>query len=153
MDKLFSKFEEPIIRLVPPDAYKPKYENSMFKEMADDIKAPFEQQLKSIESIAESAKKQAESSESIAGSAKQQAFSSEEIAQSARMQAEAAKYLAEIAKTEAERAKAEAEEAKHEAKFAKIVSVLAIIAPIVWELIKMYLPTIFQTLLEHLQKS
>lgn len=49
------------------------YENSVFKEMADDIKTPFEQQLASIEIIADSAKSQAESAKQISDSSKIQA--------------------------------------------------------------------------------
>lgn len=58
--------------------------------------------------------------------------------------AEAAKRQAEIAEVEAERAKAEAVEAKRDAKFAKIMSVVAIISPIIWDWLKTYLPTILQ---------
>lgn len=67
-----------------------------------------------------------------------------ELAEAAEKQAEAAKRQAEIAETEAERAKAEAVEAKRDAKFAKIMSVVAIISPIIWDLLKTYLPTILQ---------
>lgn len=67
-----------------------------------------------------------------------------ELAEAAEKQAEAAKRQAEIAEAEAERAKAEAVEAKRDAKFAKIMSVVAIISPIIWDLLKTYLPTILQ---------
>lgn len=40
-----------------------KYENTWFKQMANDIKSPLEQQLESVESISDSAKKQADSAE------------------------------------------------------------------------------------------
>ena len=67
-----------------------------------------------------------------------------ELAEADKQQAEAAKRQAEIAEAEAERAKAEAVEAKRDAKFAKIMSVVAIISPIIWDLLKTYLPTILQ---------
>lgn len=75
---------------------------------------------------------------------KELAESAKQQAEAAEKQAEAAKRQAEIAEAEAERAKAEAVEAKRDAKFAKIMSVVAIISPIIWDLLKTYLPTILQ---------
>lgn len=51
----------------------PKYEDTIFKTMADDIKAPFEQQINAIQKIADNAKIQADSSVSLANSAETQA--------------------------------------------------------------------------------
>ena len=48
----------------------PSYEESHFKQMADDVKVPLEEQVKSIQSIAESADKLATDSKEIAKSAK-----------------------------------------------------------------------------------
>ncbi|MBQ9701312.1 MAG: hypothetical protein IJV71_11920 [Lachnospiraceae bacterium] len=48
----------------------PKYEETYFKRMADDIKTPINQQLTAIEQIADSAKTQAEASVNLADSAK-----------------------------------------------------------------------------------
>lgn len=44
-------------------SYQPiTYEKSIFKQMADDVKSPFEAQLETLQSIADSAEKQAEAS-------------------------------------------------------------------------------------------
>lgn len=66
----FPKPETPPLAFTATQLKPLKYEDTLFKKMADDIKSPIEQQLESIESIADSARKQAESSESIAYSAK-----------------------------------------------------------------------------------
>lgn len=51
-------------------AHPPKYEDTFFKKMADDVKAPIEKQVASIESIAKSADELAKDSKEIAESAK-----------------------------------------------------------------------------------
>lgn len=48
----------------------PSYEESHFKQMADDIRSPLERQLQAVQSIAASASKLAEASGKIAESAK-----------------------------------------------------------------------------------
>jgi hypothetical protein len=50
--------------------HPPKYEDTFFKKMADDVKAPIEKQVASIESIAKSADELAADSKDIAESAK-----------------------------------------------------------------------------------
>lgn len=52
---------------------KINYNESIFKELADDIKVPIERQINAIEDIANSAKSQANSSSAISESAKIQA--------------------------------------------------------------------------------
>lgn len=85
-------------------SYQPiTYEKSIFKQMADDVKSPFEAQLETLQSIADSAEKQAEAS----------------------------KEQAELAKKAAERAEEEAKSAKREALFSKIVAVISIVLSIV----------------------
>lgn len=97
-----------------------KYENSIFKQMADDVKSPLEQQLESLQMIAESAQRQAD----------------------------AAQTQAKLAEEAAENAKADAIIARKEARFAKIVSVMAIITPIVYDFIRDNWTTILQLLSE-----
>lgn len=65
---------------------------------------------------------------------------------------EVLKKQVEILESEANRAKHEAEEAKRDSRFSKIVSVLAVFSPILWDLVKTYFPTIFRPFLEYLQK-
>lgn len=67
------KITPDLIDLVNSPIEPLKYEDTLFKSMADDIKSPIEKQLSAIETIADNAKSQAESSSIIADSAKLQA--------------------------------------------------------------------------------
>lgn len=62
--------------------------------------------------------------------------------------AEAAKLQAKLAEDAAQRAIADAKDAKRDALFAKIVSVIAIIAPILYDFLATKLPMLFQALSE-----
>ncbi len=79
-----------------------KYENSIFKQQADDIKLPLERQINSIEHIAKSAEVHANSS-------------LEEI---------------RILKEQLELAKAESKGAQRDSVFSKIVSIISILIAI-----------------------
>ena len=70
-EEIVAKFESNINISHLPEA--PKYEQTYFKKMADDIKLPIEQQVTAIEQIADSAKTQADASVNLANSAKIQA--------------------------------------------------------------------------------
>lgn len=79
-----------------------KYEETLFKQMANDVKVPLEQQLASVQSIADSARKQAEASQ----------------------------LQAKLALEAAAKAEAEAKTARRDSIFAKVVSVLSLIIAI-----------------------
>lgn len=80
----------------------PKYEDTLFKQMANDVKSPLEQQLAAVQSIADSAQKQAEASQ----------------------------LQAKLALEAAVKAEAEAKTARRDSIFAKVVSVLSLIIAI-----------------------
>lgn len=86
-----------------------------------------EEELATFKSIAETAKKSANY---------------------AKKQAEAAQTQAKLAEETAQRAIANAEKARRDALFAKIISVIAIIAPILYDFIIEKLPTLLQMLSE-----
>lgn len=67
--------------------------------------------------------------------------------------ADSAKKRAELAAAQAENAEKEAKIARRDARFAKVVSVLAIIIPILWDVLKPYLPIISQQISELLSAS
>lgn len=67
--------------------------------------------------------------------------------------AEAAQKQAELATLQAENAEKEAKIARRDARFAKVISVLAIIIPILWDNLKPYLPIISQKISEFLSAS
>ena len=115
-----------------------KYENTVLKEMADDIKTPLDTQLEAIESIAQSAQLQAHKALQELSISKEQLQLNKEqveaissIAIDAKSQAATACKELEILKQQLDFAKSEAESAKKDALFAKITSILAIIISIV----------------------
>ncbi|HIZ38888.1 MAG TPA: hypothetical protein H9968_03030 [Candidatus Anaerobutyricum stercoris] len=67
--------------------------------------------------------------------------------------AESAKKQAELAAAQAENAEKEAKIARRDARFAKVVSVLAIAIPILWDVLKPYLPIISQQISELLSAN
>ena len=62
------------------------------------------------------------------------------------------KRQVEIAEANATEAKKEALEARREAKISRIISIVAIIVPVIQNLIAPYVPTIFQVISESLLK-
>lgn len=67
--------------------------------------------------------------------------------------ADSAKKRAELAAAQAENAEKEAKIARRDARFAKVVSVLAIAIPILWDVLKPYLPIISQQISELLSAN
>lgn len=81
------------------------YEDSLLKRLADDVKAPFEKQLKSVEDISRSAHEQAEASVRIADNANERL---------------------EVLKKQLELALKEADSAKKAARESRVFSIAAL---------------------------
>ena len=75
----------------------PSYEESHFKQMADDIRSPLERQLQAVQSIADSALKSANSSGQLAQSSQSTADSASKLAKASGKIAESAKIGADLA--------------------------------------------------------
>ena len=114
----------------------PRYIRHKDFEIPDDVVFPDEITSKQIDNLEKTTKK----------SLKRQIKALESIADSA-------KKRAELAAAQAENAEKEAKIARRDARFAKVVSVLAIIIPILWDNLKPYLPIISQKISELLSAN
>lgn len=71
LNNIYQAAKQPTPQNPAFDYQPPSYEETPLKQMADDVKEPIKEQLKSIQSIAESADTLATQSKDIADSAKQ----------------------------------------------------------------------------------
>lgn len=121
---------------------------NLFSPKLEEQQTILERQVEAIEKIANEANTISNSSMQLAEESQKISNNSLQIAENAEVQADSAKLQAKLAEEAAQRAIAEAKDAKRDALFAKIVSIIAIIAPILYNFLTEKLPILLQVLSE-----